>query len=64
MEVDELSGGEALGTSLFNPSIKFHKTCKLKFGKENLEKAIKRHEKKENFRTLKKHSTLKGKRKL
>ena len=41
MDVDELSGGEALGTSLFNHPVKFHKTCKLKFGDEKLEKAIK-----------------------
>ena len=64
MEVDELSGGEALVTSLFNHSVKFHKTCKLKFGKEKLEKAIKKHEKQDNFGTLEKHSTLKGKWKL
>ena len=64
MEVDELSGGEALRTSLFNHSAKFHKTCKLKFGKEKLEKVIKRHEKQDNFGTLEKHSTLKGKWKL
>ena len=40
MGVDELSRGKA-GTSLFNHAAKFHKTCKLKFGKEKLEKAIK-----------------------
>ena len=61
MEVDELSRGEALATSLFNHSAKFYKTCKLKFGKEKLEKAIKRHEKHEKFGILEKHSTLKGK---
>ena len=38
MEVDDLSGGEASRTSLFNHSAKFHKTCKLKFGKENWRK--------------------------
>ena len=64
MEVDDLSGGEASRTSLFNHSAKFHKTCKLKFGKEKLEKAIKRHEKQDNSGTLEKHSTLKGKWKL
>ena len=64
MEVDELSEGEVLGTSLFNHSAKFYKMCKLKFGKENLEKAIKWHEKQENFGTLEKHSTLKDKWKL
>ena len=64
IEVDELSGGKALGTSLFNHSSKFHKTGKLKFGKEKLEKAIKRHEKQDNFGNLEKHSTLKSKWKL
>ena len=64
IEVDELSGGEALGTSLFNPSAKFHKMCKLKFGRKKLEKVIKQREKQENFGTLKKHSTLNGKWKL
>ena len=50
-----------MGTTLFNHSAKFHKMCKLKFGKEKLEKAIKQHEKQENFGTLEKHSTWKGK---
>ena len=50
MEVDELSGGEALGTSLFNRSAKLHKTCKLKFGKKKLEKAIKCPKIQNNFR--------------
>ena len=51
LNLDELSGGTALGTSLLNHNAKFHKTCKLKFGNEKLEKAIKRHE---NKRSLKK----------
>ena len=45
MEPDELSRGEALETSLFNHSAKFHKTYKLKFGKEKLGKTIKQREK-------------------
>ena len=60
MEVDELSRSK-VGTSLFNHSAKFHKTCKLKFGKEKLEKAIKWDEKQDHTRTLEKHLTLKGK---
>ena len=60
MEVDELSGGEALGISLFNHSAKFYKTCQLKFGNEKLEKEIKWHKKQDNFGTLEMHSTLKG----
>ena len=47
LNLDELSGGTALGTSLLNHKVKFNKTCKLKFGNEKLEKAIKRHEKQE-----------------
>ena len=50
-----------LGNVLFNHSVIFHKTCKLKFGNEKLEKVIKWHEKEDNFGTLEKHSTLKGK---
>ena len=46
LNLDELSGGTALGTSLLNHKVKFNKTCKLKFGNEKLE-AIKRHEKQE-----------------
>ena len=61
MEVDELSRGEALGRSLLNHSAKFNKMLKLKSGKEKLEKAIKRHEKQDNFGTLEKHSTMKDK---
>ena len=49
MKVDKLSGGEALGKSFLSHSAKFHKRCKLKLGKEKLEKVIKRHEKKYNF---------------
>ena len=60
MEVDESSVGEALGTSLFNHSAKFHKMCKLKFGKEKLEKVIKQHKKQGNFETLENHSALKS----
>ena len=61
MKVDKLSGGEALGKSFLSHSAKFHKRCKLKLGKEKLEKVIKRHEKQYNFGNLKKHATLKGK---
>ena len=49
MKVDKLSGGEALGKSFLSDSAKFHKRCKLKLGKEKLEKVIKRHEKKYDF---------------
>ena len=42
LNFNELSGGTVLGTSLLNHKAKFHKTCKLKFGNEKLEKAIKR----------------------
>ena len=64
MEVGESSGGESLRPSLFNHSAKFHKMSKLKFGKEKLQKAIKQHEKQENFGTLEKYSKLKGKGKV
>ena len=49
LNLDELSGGIALGTSLLNHKAKFHKTCKLKFGSEKQEKAIKRHEKQHKY---------------
>ena len=58
LNLDELSGGIALGTSLLNHKAKFHKTCKLKFGNEKLEKAIKRHKKQEKFEE---QSSSKGK---
>ena len=58
LNLDELSGGTALGTSLLNNKAKFHKTCKLKFGNEKIEKVIKRHEKQEKFEE---QSSSKGK---
>ena len=58
LNLDELSGGTALETSLLNHKAKFHKTCKLKFGNEKLNKAIKRHEKQEKFEE---QSSSKGK---
>ena len=58
LNLDGLSGGTALGTSLLNHKAKFHKTCKLKFGNEKLEKAIKRHEKQEKYEE---QSSSKGK---
>ena len=53
-----MSGGTALGTSLLTHKAKFHKTCKLRFGNEKLEKAIKRHEKQEKYEE---QSSSKGK---
>ena len=64
MEVDELSGGEALEKSLFNNSSNFHKTCSPTIGKERLEKAIKQREMQNRFGTLENHSALKEKWKL
>ena len=58
LNLDELSGGTALGTSLLNHKAKFHKTCKFKFGNKKLEKAIKRHEKQEKYEE---QSSSKGK---
>ena len=58
LNLDEWRGGTALGTSLLNHKAKFHKTRKLKFGNEKLEKAIKRHEKQEKFEE---QSSSKGK---
>ena len=52
LNLDELSGGTALGTSLLNHKAKFHKTCKLKFGNEKLKKAIKRRKTREIWRTV------------
>ena len=49
LNLNELSGGTALGTLLLNHKSKFRKTCKLKFGNEKLEKAIKRHEKQDKY---------------
>ena len=58
LNLDELSGGTALGTSLLNHKAKFHKPCKFKFGNKKLEKAIKRHEKQEKYEE---QSSSKGK---
>ena len=58
VNLNQLSGGTAPGTSLLNHKAKFHKTCKLKFGNEKLEKAIKRHEKQEKYEE---QSSSKGK---
>ena len=58
LNLDELSGGTALGTSLLNHKTKLNKTCNLKFGNEKLKKAIKRHEKQEKYEE---QSSSKGK---
>ena len=39
--VDKLECGKTFGGSLFQNKAKYHKSCKLKFGKTKLEKAIK-----------------------
>ena len=44
-DVDELTFDAYLNYSLFQHSEKFHKTYKVKFGKENLEKAKRKREK-------------------
>ena len=44
LDIEELSDSKSLGASLFHHAAKFHKKCKLKFGNEKLEKAMKRSE--------------------
>ena len=58
VNLNQLSGGTAPGTSLLNHKAKFHKTCKLKFEDKKLEKAIKRQEKQEKYEE---QSSSKGK---
>ena len=41
VRVDKLESGKRLGESLFQNKAKYHKSCKLRFGKNKLEKAIK-----------------------
>ena len=50
LNLNELSGSTVLGTLLLNHKATIQKTCKLKFGNEKLEKAIKRHEEQENLK--------------
>ena len=45
VNIEKLAEGEELGNSLFKHGAKFHKMCKLKFGKEKLNKAKCKHEK-------------------
>ena len=46
IDIDKLRGTtETLGESLFNNSAKFHKSCKLKFGNEKLQRAMKKSQK-------------------
>ena len=47
LKMNKLRGTLELGDSLIRHAAKFHKSCKLKFGKEKLEKAMKKFEKKE-----------------
>ena len=42
IDVQLLTGSTTLGESLELNSAKFHKSCKLKFGKEKLERALKK----------------------
>ena len=45
VNIEKLAEGEELGNSLLKHGGKFHKMCRLKFGKEKLNKAKCKHEK-------------------
>ena len=45
LDLDKLKGGVELSDSLISHGAKFHKSCKLKFAKERLEKAVRKYEK-------------------
>ena len=62
IDVNKLRGTETLGESLYNNSAKYHKSCKLKFGNEKLQRAIKKNSQKVNVEsgtTPKSRSTYK-----
>ena len=42
LNIDDLSGSGTLGESLYQNGVKFHKTCKLKFGNQKLEREMKK----------------------
>ena len=49
LKMNKLRGKLQLGDSLTCHVAKFHKSCKLKFGNEKLDKAVKKFEKQEKF---------------